>query len=350
MNGIGFWFQQEWTRSSAWQWLLRPFSWLFGSLIALRRLAYARGWLRSRRLPVPVIVVGNITVGGSGKTPLVIWLVEQLRAAGYSPGVISRGYGGTVRDSFEVGPHSDPIEVGDEPVLIATRTETPLFIGRDRVAAGQALLETHPNCDIIISDDGLQHYRLQRDIEIIVVDDAVGFGNGCLLPAGPLRERVSRLREVNAVVLNRSKDSLATTADALADSVGMPQDPITMRLSGQVFRNLKDPERYALAADIRNQTIHAIAGIGRPQRFFDQLRGLRLNVIEHAFADHHAFRPDDLAFAADTTVLMTEKDAVKCKVFAKENWWFLAVTAEIDDRLMPRLLKKLRPTYGPQTA
>lgn len=350
MNRIGLWFQREWTRRSAWQIILWPFSWLFRLLSTWRRCAYRRGWLTPQRLSIPVIVVGNISVGGSGKTPLVIWLVEQLRAAGYSPGVISRGYGGSVRGPFEVGPLSDPTEVGDEPVLIAMRTEAPLFIGSDRVAAGKALLATHPNCDVIVSDDGLQHYALQRDIEIVVVDEAVGFGNGLLLPAGPLREPVKRLKDVDSIVLNRVKTSSATKPVPLADSMGVPQEPMSMRLSGQVFYNLKNPERHALAADFRDQTLHAVAGIGRPQRFFDHLRALRLEISAYPFPDHHRFVPSDLAFAGDATVLMTEKDAVKCKAFAKENWWSLAITAELDDQFMPRLLKKLRPTYGPQTA
>jgi tetraacyldisaccharide 4'-kinase len=345
MNAFGHWLQHKWTRTSAWQFLLRPISWLFRLLSGLRRVAFARHWLQTTRLAVPVIVVGNITIGGSGKTPLVIWLVEQLCAAGYAPGVISRGYGGTERGPFEVGPLSDASEVGDEPVLIAGRSEVPLFIGRDRVAAGEALLAAHPNCDVIISDDGLQHYRLQREIEIVVVDEVVGFGNGCLLPAGPLREDIARLKSVDAVVINR-----ATTPVPLADSMGMPVDALSMRLLGQVFQNLKDPHRHALAADLRESSIHAVAGIGRPERFFDHLRALRLNIVEHAFPDHHRFQAHDLAFDPNTMVLMTEKDAVKCKAFAQENWWSLAVTAELDDRLMPQILKKLRPTYGPQTA
>ena len=355
MNRIAAWFEREWTRSSPWQFFLRPLSWFFWALSAMRGMAYQRGWFRSARLPVPVIIVGNISVGGSGKTPLVIALVEQLRLAGYVPGVISRGYGGTERGSFEVGPLSDPVEVGDEPVLIAARTEAPFFIGRDRVAAGNALLAAHPNCDVIVSDDGLQHYRLRRDIEIIVVDGQAGFGNGCLLPAGPLRESVSRLRTADFVVVNHGSDDQATKSTQLAVPMGMPGQPAStgwpwaMRLSGQVFYNAKDPNQHALAADLRHEIVHAVAGIGRPRRFFDHLRQLGLNIVEHPFPDHHAYRREDIAFGADAIVAMTEKDAVKCRAFAGDSWWVLAVSAQLDERFFVNLLRKLRPVYGPQT-
>ncbi len=350
MNRVATRFEREWARSSAWQCLLRPLSWLFRALSAARRLAYQRGWLSSARLPVPVIIVGNISVGGSGKTPLVIALVEQLRVAGYAPGVISRGYGGSERGPFEVGPLSDPVEVGDEPVLIAARTEAPLFIGRDRVATGNALLAAHPNCDLIVSDDGLQHYRLRRDIEIVVVDGQAGFGNGCLLPAGPLREPASRLRSADFVVINHGGDDHATPSSALAAPMGLSGQPTSMHLSGQVFYNAKDPMQHALAADLRHQTVHAIAGIGRPRRFFDHLRQLGLNIVAHSFPDHYVYRREDLLFGQDAIIVMTEKDAVKCRAFAQDSWWVLAVSAQLDDRFIANLLKKLRPTYGPQTA
>ncbi len=350
LNRVAPWFEHQWTQRTRWQFVLRPVSWLFGTLVALRRIAYRREWLSSEKLPLPIIIVGNITVGGSGKTPLVIALVEQLRAAGYVPGVISRGYGGTESGPFEVGPLSDPADVGDEPVLIATRTEAPLFIGRDRVAAAKALLEAHPNCDVIVSDDGLQHYRLQRDIEIVVVDGQSGFGNGFLLPAGPLREPLSRLRQVNLIVTNSAVDDASAPLESLSFAKDMPVDAVSMRLSGQVFYNVKDPSQRALAADLRESPIHAVAGIGKPQRFFAQLRGLGLKVIEHPFPDHHAFRVSDLAFGGGAIVLMTEKDAVKCRAFAQDSWWVLAVSAELDERFITKILKKLRPAYGPQTA
>ena len=355
-NRVAFWFEREWTRNSFWQILLLPLSWLFRLAIGLRRLAFRKGWLVSHRLPIPVIVVGNITVGGTGKTPLVIWLVEHLRAAGYVPGVISRGYGGTERGPFEVGPLSDATQVGDEPVLIAMRTEAPLVIGRDRVAAGHTLLEAYPDCDVIISDDGLQHYRLQRNIEIAVVDGETQFGNGRLLPAGLLREPIGRLREVDFIVVNDSNSDRATLLDPIAVHGKMLAEPTSsgwpwaMRLSGQVFYNAKDPGWHVLAGDLRGQALHAVAGIGRPQRFFDHLRQLGLVIVEHPFPDHHPYRKEDFAFGADAIVLMTEKDAVKCHSFARETWWVLAVTATVNERFGANLLAKLRPTYGPQTA
>jgi tetraacyldisaccharide 4'-kinase len=349
-NRVASWFKREWTRKSFWQYLLVPMAWLFRCVSGLRRFAFRRGWLKSDRLPIPVIIVGNITIGGSGKTPLVIWLVDHLRAAGYVPGVISRGFGGTEPGPFEVGPLSDAEQVGDEPVLIATRTQAPLFIGRDRVAVGRALLAAHPDCDVLVSDDGLQHYRLQRTIEIAVVDGEARFGNGRLLPAGPLREPVSRLSSVDFVVINEGNKDRARTPAQPACPGMMPAEALSMRLSGQVFYNAKDPDWYVLAGDIRGQSLHAVAGIGRPQRFFDHLRGLGLRVVEHPFPDHYPYHEEDFAFGADAIVLMTEKDAVKCRSFARETWWVLAVTASLDDRFGANLLAKLRPTYGPQTA
>ncbi len=355
-NRVVSWFEREWTQKSIWQCVLLPVAWLFRCVSGVRRLGFRREWLKSESLPVPVIVVGNITIGGSGKTPLVIWLVEHLRAAGYVPGVISRGYGGTERGPFEVGPLSDARQVGDEPVLIAMRTEVPVFIGRDRVDVGRALLTAYPDCDLIVSDDGLQHYQLRRILEIAVVDGEAGFGNDRLLPAGPLREPVSRLASVDFVVINEANNDRARTCAQLSYPGTLPAQPMApghpvfMRLSGHVFYNVKDPDWHVLSGDLRGQTLHAVAGIGRPQRFFDHLRNLGLSVVEHPFPDHHPFGEKDFEFGADAVILMTEKDAVKCRSFAHETWWVLAVTASLDDRFGANILTKLRPTYGPQTA
>lgn len=324
---FSIWMQQQWGRVSIWHILLIPLSWLFCLLTTSRRKAYEYGLLKSYRPAVPLIVVGNISVGGTGKTPLVIWLVEQLRQAGYRPAVISRGYGGSKAAVQAVRADSLPADVGDEPVLLAKRTGCPVWIGADRVAVQRELLQAHPDCNVLISDDGLQHYRMQRDIELVVVDASRSFGNGLLLPAGPLREPLTRLSKVDALVYN-----------------GRQEHPggYGMMLKAGVIRNLLEAELTIDIAALQGQRIHAIAGIGNPRRFFQQLHDLGLAAEAHAFADHHAFRAEDLAFAGDAPVLMTEKDAVKCAAFARPNWWYLPVDAEIDRALADYVIHKLR--------
>lgn len=321
------WLQREWTRISPWQFLLRPVSWLFRLLSALRRMGYRSGVFRKNRLPVPVVVIGNITVGGTGKTPLVMWMARQLQAAGWSPGIISRGYRGASVVPVPVTPVSDPGSAGDEPVMIAQRTHLPVMVGRDRVSAGEALLQAHPECDVIISDDGLQHYRLERDVEIAVIDGVRRFGNQQLLPAGPLREPVSRLDNVDAVVCNGTVDD---------------EGVFQMRLQATVFRNLIDPARTAKVSDFAGKKLLAIAGIGYPPRFFAQLESLGLSIETRAFPDHHAYTSDDLPSGIVDAILMTEKDAVKCRAFARPEWWYLEVEAELDRALLDRVLTKLR--------
>ncbi len=322
--------QQHWYRLSPLHLLLYPLSLLFRLLSALRRALYRSGALRSLRLPVPVIVVGNITVGGTGKTPLTLWLAEQLIADGWHPGIISRGYRkqGAAHDvPRSVGTDASADEVGDEPLLMARRALCPVWIGRDRPAAGLALMAAHPECDILISDDGLQHYRLQRDIEIVVVDGARRFGNGLSLPAGPLREPVSRLRQVDAVVVN---------GDTASEPGTFP-----MSLHGTLFRNLLNPQVTRTAQDFAGLQVHAIAGIGHPQRFFRHLQHLGLHPSTHAFPDHHHYVPADIEHAAAEAVLMTEKDAVKCAAFATERHWVLQVDAQIDLPLFNLITEKL---------
>jgi tetraacyldisaccharide 4'-kinase len=313
---------------------LLPFSWLFGGLVAIRRHLYRRGALRAVSLPVPVVVVGNLTVGGSGKTPLVLWLAERLRERGYHPGILSRGYGGdgAIRQVFA---DSDAARVGDEPLLLARRSGVPVFVGRDRVAAGIALLVAHPQCDVLVCDDGLQHYRLDRCAEIAVFDRR-GTGNGHLLPAGPLREPARRLAGVTAVVIN---------GGALpAAPAGAPCFP--MRLAGRRFVALGDSRKTCSAADLRGKRLHAVAGIGDPSRFFSQLTGLGLEFSEHPFPDHRPFGAEDLSFARGGVLLMTEKDAVRCAGSALPEAWVLPVEAEIGDapdgrRLLDVILEKL---------
>jgi tetraacyldisaccharide 4'-kinase len=324
--------------------LLLPFSLLFMVLVALRRALYRVGLLHSERLPVPVVVVGNITVGGSGKTPLVIHLALALRALGRHPGIVSRGYLGDATHVAQVTSGSDPGAVGDEPLLLARRGGCPVFVGRDRVAAARALLAAHPECDVILADDGLQHYRLDRAVEIAVFDER-GVMNGWCLPAGPLREPVSRLARVNAVVLN----GLAVSpAPALCVPSGTFQRPVfAMRLLSENFYRLDDPLTTCGAAELSGKKLHAVAGIGAPQRFFDRLGGMGLRFAGHAFPDHHDFRAEELAFDGDA-ILTTEKDAVKlARLSLPLPVWVLPVTAETSPDLAAFVLEKLN---GPTSA
>ncbi|MDP1597135.1 MAG: tetraacyldisaccharide 4'-kinase [Methylotenera sp.] len=325
------WLQEQWLKFTFWHIFLMPLSWVFGMLATVRKWLYKNGWLKSVRLSVPVVIIGNINVGGTGKTPLVIWLAEQLQLAGYKPGIVSRGYGGNTKQVTEVMPFSNPFEVGDEPVLIATRTSCPVFVSVNRIEAGQALLATYPTCNIIISDDGLQHYRLQRDVEIIVYDSIKGFGNGALLPAGPLRESKNRLKTVDAVVSNGS----------VVDNKLLAVKPIEMQLESTAFYNALDKCITSDARVFSHQKVLAIAGIGNPDRFFKQLRLLGLNFQSRAYSDHYAFKAEDFAGTEADIVVMTEKDAVKCRSFARPNFWVLPVNAVINNELLVIILNKL---------
>lgn len=320
--------------------VLLPASLLFGLIAAVRRLLYRSGILKAQRLPVPVVVVGNITVGGSGKTPLALWLVQQLRNAGWHPGIVSRGYGGSATAPRAVAPLDSAAEVGDEPLLMAQRELCPVWIGRDRPAAARALLNANPGCDVIVSDDGLQHYRLARDVEIAVVDGHRRFGNGLLLPAGPLREPVSRLKTVDAVVVNGGAD--------MADGIG-GRAQFGMQLRGKTFQNLLNPQTTAPAAAFATMRLHAVAGIGHPERFFKYLESLGLAIVRHPLPDHHRYSPADIAIPDADAIFMTEKDAVKCASFATEKCWVLRVDAEIDAALAQYILGKI-PEHGRQTA
>jgi tetraacyldisaccharide 4'-kinase len=334
------WLQRQWLRLTPWHVVLLPLSALFGLVVALRRALFRVGLLRAIRLPVPVVVVGNISVGGTGKTPLVLWLADFLRRQGYHPGIVSRGYGGRAQGVAAVDACSDPALVGDEPLLLARKSGCPVWVGRDRAAAGNALLRAHPECDVLVSDDGLQHYRLGRDLEIVVVDGERKFGNGLLLPAGPLREGVSRLRSVDAVVVNGGG----------LKAVMRLRNEFEMSLKGEVFCNLRNPNLRARAPVFGGKKLHAVAGIGNPQRFFAHLRRLGLVFEEHAFPDHCVFRPQDLNYDNADALLMTEKDAVKCAGFADERYWTLAVEAVLPPAFGKIMLQKLRNVDGRQTA
>jgi tetraacyldisaccharide 4'-kinase len=324
--------QAAWQRKNAlYFFVLIPLSWLFAGLVYIRKSAYQLGILKSYRMPVPVIVVGNITVGGNGKTPVVMWLVEKLRNHGYQPAVVSRGYGGTVKLPTSVNANSDAAKVGDEPVLIASRCACPVWVGANRVQVVIELLKAHPECNIIISDDGLQHYALKRDIEIAVSQPTQSADNLKLLPAGPLRELQTRLNTVDAVVIN-GEISKSECSDPTA---------FAMQLIGDQFYNLLDSNIKASSADFKHQNIQAIAGIGKPARFFEHLNQLGLTFASLSFDDHHVYTAQDLAQMDCDVLIMTEKDAVKCKAFAEAHHWVLPVYASMDGGLMPLILNKI---------
>lgn len=316
-------------------------------LVAQRRHRRAQAGRGVTRLPVPVVVVGNITVGGTGKTPLLISLIGHLRKAGWTPGVISRGYGGKPgADPLVLDARTGVDRVGDEPLMIWQRTGVPVSVHPDRVRAGQALLTTHPQCDVIISDDGLQHYQLGRDYEIAVIDRMRGIGNGRCLPAGPLREPVSRLNSVDAVVVN---EPVGHTADQEGQLAPVPESSApryVMQLQARCLRRLSDQERIWLNR-LPASKVHAVAGIGNPARFFSTLARLGLDVIPHAFPDHHVFSRRELDFARDpeAVVVMTEKDAVKWpsddRDFNLSNHYVLEVDAHIPQALIDQLLARL---------
>ncbi len=331
------WLERHWYRITPLHLLLWPLSLLFALLAGLRCALYRSGVLSSSRLPVPVIVIGNISVGGTGKTPVTLWLAQQLQSAGWHPAIISRGYnksrsGQTPSTPRAVSPHDSADITGDEPLLMAQRRICPVWIGRDRAATAQALLQAHPECNVILSDDGLQHYRLQRDVEIAVVDGNRKFGNGLRLPAGPLREPVARLKQVDAIVVNGA----AQISTAAATPV------FAMHLEGNQFYNLLNPATTRAAGAFAGQRLHALAGIGHPQRFFAHLEQMGLSVEPHAFPDHHAYRPEDIRFDAADAILMTEKDAVKCAAFASANCWVLRVDARLAPAAAQLIMEKIK--------
>lgn len=311
-----------WYKSHPLRFLLLPLVPLFSLLSNIRRWSYKIGLLETRRFPAPVIVVGNITVGGTGKTPLVIWLAQHLKSLGYKPGIVCRGYGGrAVSWPQGVDGASDPLLVGDEAVLLAERTGCPLWAGPDRPAAVNALLE-HTDCDLVISDDGLQHYAMSRDLEILVIDGQRGFGNGYLLPAGPLRETTRRMREVDLVISNGE----------------WRRDVPQMNMQQARLISLHDEQQSSEPLSrFLGQKVHAVAGIGHPARFFELLQRHGLKPVRHAFGDHHQYNKGELQFKPELPILMTDKDGVKCRTLLNENAWLVRIDAQPDNDFIQRL-------------
>ena len=312
--------ERMWYSQEAPLWLV-PLSLLYGLVMTVRGLFYRLGLRHRIRVGAPVVVIGNLTVGGTGKTPLVAWLSSHLAACGLRVAIVSRGYGGKARGVTRVTVHSRASEVGDEPLLLARRAAATVFIGKDRVKAAEAAVKD--GADVVVCDDGLQHLALVRQCEIVVIDGQRGFGNGCVLPRGPLRESPRRLRSVNAVVLNG-----AITAPGFQLPRFVTGTRFDMQMRPGDARPVAGSGALRSLSSFRGAGVHAVAAIGNPQRFFDMLRNAGLTVYEHPFPDHHPFRSGDLNFGDSLPVLMTEKDAVKCAAFADERCWYVPVTAE----------------------
>jgi len=346
--GLAARLQAGWTRRGPLARALWPLALLFGLVVALRRTLYRRGLLRQTRLARPVVVIGNLVVGGAGKTPLVLALVAALRARGRTPGVISRGYGGSASAAGAVLPAKLPdhgpatqttqaaLTYGDEACLVKRRSGVPMAVGADRVLAGQRLLAAHPEVDVILCDDGLQHYALARDVEIAVFDNRA-FGNGWLLPAGPLREPLERLREVDALVINGAPHGAARL---VALSGGAPL--LRMEVRGNTAWRLTRPLERVPLASLAGRKLRALAGIGQPERFFDLLAGAGLRFTREALPDHHDFRGHVVGGPPDEVVLMTEKDAVKCAGLNDPRLWVVPVDAEVEPRLVDLILENIR--------
>jgi tetraacyldisaccharide 4'-kinase len=347
------WLKGEWDRRGGGALILLPLTALYVLVATARRFLYRKRFLSSWRAEVPVIVVGNITAGGTGKTPLVLAIVEMLGRHGWNPGVVARGYGrvpsreqdprGVVRVLPDV---ATPEHFGDEPVLIARRSQVPVYISPDRPAAARALLADHPEVNVLVSDDGLQHYALGRDVEVAVVDGERRFGNGLPLPSGPMREPLDRLHDVDAVVMN---------GGGAAAVEGVPH--FAMKLAGERFVALlqgrhMSPEEFALHT--RGQRVVAVAGIGNPPRFFEHLASLGIAARTIAFPDHHAYQAGDLRLADADVIVMTEKDAVKCAAFADARMWLMRVEAQLPDAFTDLLLTRVaaarRSAHGSQAS
>ncbi len=308
-----------------------PLACCYQLIIWIRKKLYEYGFYKKNRIDRLVIVVGNITLGGTGKTPFVIWLAKTLCANGYHPGIISRGYKSKKNNQPTlVSTNSHITDVGDEALILAKHSLCPLVIARNRVAAAQHLIARVPDCDVIISDDGLQHYALERDIEILLVDGLRKFGNGLCLPAGPLREPISRTASVDIVVSNQ------VISDQSAS------DEYCFQLAPLALCSVSEPSTQLPISALKDQSVHAVAGIGHPQQFFSQLRAYTDRLIEHAFPDHHCFQPDEIDFPEANFIVMTEKDAVKCTGFANQQCWYVSTEVKVSAGLWQRLHELLQ--------
>ena len=320
------WLQDSWYKEMYISSAFMPISMLYDDAVRFRAFLYRIGLKKKTRVSIPVVIVGNITVGGTGKTPLVVYLARLLTAQGYKPAIISRGYGGESEHwPQRVDAKSDAQQVGDEAVLMARRTDCPLAVGPERAKTAQLLID-ETDCDIILSDDGLQHYALERDIEIAVIDGERRFGNGYMLPCGPLREPIARLQTVDLIIANGKAEE---------------ENEFAMAIKGEKAINLVTQEEMLLV-DFSGSSIHALAGIGNPKRFYQLLKQYDINVDFHSFLDHYQFVADDILFADDKPIFMTEKDAVKCQAFATEQHWFVPITAVPEQPFIDKLLTLIK--------
>jgi len=318
-------FNNQYYKKSSWIYLLIPFSIFFYFFSSLKKYLYKNGFLKTIKIKVPVLIIGNITLGGTGKTPLALDLIEKFLRKGLKPAIISRGYRGSANNITEVFEFSDVSAVGDEALLIKTKSKVPVFIGKDRVSVAKILLKKYPETSIIISDDGLQHHRLARDYEIIVVDSQRQFGNGLIFPAGPMREGISKLKQVDAVVCKGANSN---------------SNFYQMKYITKHFKNLLT-NKVAIFKGIQDKKIVAITAIGNPESFFSALEGYDLEFKKVTYNDHYLFNKNDFIKYADYNIVMTEKDAIKCKKFATNNFWVLPLKTKVDERLFRNILKKV---------
>ncbi len=319
-------FQNAWYQNKVVWWPLIPLSILYRWGVKFRKMLYSTGVFPQEKFPIPIIIVGNITVGGTGKTPLVIYVAELLKSHGFKPGIVSRGYKGEHREPTIVTSKSDPKQVGDEAVVVVKRTHCAMVVGKNRSLAIKKLLKEYA-VDVVISDDGLQHYAISRQIEIAVVDGNRRFGNEYCLPVGPLREPKNRLDQVNLIVINNGKTK--------ANEHAMRYDP------GLLYHALNPTQEQTLDT-WKGKKVHAVTGLGNPKQFFDLLKNYGLEVIPHAYPDHYFFKSQDVVFADHLPIIMTEKDAVKCTAFFGEHHWILPIKAAVSPMFNAQLLTLLK--------